>query len=91
MVFTQDPYGPHVPPVVQQFEDEHVTLIFDRHPDLESLDSRALQTTACFAEPIRLLASYQDVPIRPPPLLHHIAQSLYTILRKTCSPIFWAA
>ena len=91
VVSCQGPYGRQVPPVVQQFKKKHITLISDLHPDLESPDSRALQTTARFAEPIRLLAAYQDVPLRPPSLLRRVSQSLSAALGKAASPVFWAA
>lgn len=90
MVSTQHPYGRHKPPVVGQFNKDRGILVFDRHPDLQSPDSRALQTTARFAEPIRLLAAYQDVPLRPPSLICRLAQSLSAILRTAGSPIFSA-
>lgn len=89
MVSSQGPYGRHQPPVVERFHDEHGILIFDRSPDLESPDGRALQVTARFAQPLRLLVAYQDVPLRPS-LLCRLAPSLSAILRTAGSPIFWS-
>lgn len=65
MVFSQAPYGYRAPVVVKSFDKKHGILMFDRHPDVEMPDGRALETTARFSEAIRWVASYQDVPLRP--------------------------
>ena len=89
MVSTQGPYGRRVPPVVERFIKDHGILIFDRPPDPDTLDSRAMQTTARFSEPIRLLAACQDVPLRPASLLGRLAPSVSALFKTAGSPVFW--
>lgn len=89
VVFTQGPFGRDKPPVVGRFNQERGILVFDRHPDIESPDTRALETTRRFAEPVRLLAACRDVPLRPTSLLSRLGLSLSAALRTAGSPIFW--
>ncbi|KAL2756010.1 hypothetical protein ACRALDRAFT_2042239 [Sodiomyces alcalophilus JCM 7366] len=89
VIFTQGPYGLSMPLVVGRFNNDRGILVFDRGPDLESPDSRALQTTGCFAEPIRLLATCQVVPFRPS-LLSRLSLPLSAFLRTAGTPIFWS-
>lgn len=89
MSFTQGPYGRDKPDIVGLFNQERGILVFDRHGDVESPDARALETTARFAEPMRLLAACREVPLRPASLLSRLGLSLSALLRKATSPIFW--
>lgn len=69
---------------------KHTIKIFDRHPDIESPDDRALEVTARFAEPLRLVDALQVVPFRPVSFLGRLAPYLSAVLRAAGSPIFRA-